>query len=87
MPGPVAACAEVEYKFEGDITIFAGGKLETPGDLPVGTGTKAGFYRGVGTDGEAKDFGIKSTVSVSAGGRIAIEREEEWETSITTAFK
>ncbi|GGO39066.1 tetratricopeptide repeat protein [Deinococcus humi] len=71
---------EVEYAFQGKVTVFAGVKagLEV-GTYNVGPGAKAGCYLSVDTSGQIVDVGAKA--SVSDGGKVGgygLEVEQEY---------
>ncbi|GGL88077.1 hypothetical protein GCM10010840_27680 [Deinococcus aerolatus] len=81
-PGVVLAdtFGEVEYAFQGKITVFAGVKAGLGvGAFKVGPGAKAGCYVAVNTSGEIVDVGAKASVSVGGTvGSYGLEVEQEY---------
>ncbi|PYE49473.1 tetratricopeptide repeat protein [Deinococcus yavapaiensis] len=71
------AFTELEYAFEGEVTLTLGGKIEASAGATAGA--KAGVYIKVGADGSFKDFGVKQSTASGVmlgpvGGEIEIEK-------------
>ena len=85
-PGWVGAFGGVDLGFDGEITVFGGGKVGV--DVTgVGASVRAGFYTKIdGRTGNFTDAGFKTSVSAGAGLGCGVEREREMEFGIVSGF-